>query len=409
MKTYFITLIMIITYLQSWCQSNQPKKLLIYYGFPSKINNAANLQAAANTFGQYNYVVWPDNMESTVINPVEAVKNKQIFDLINPLTTKVFGYISLSMKKKGQKLSQISIRNKIDLLDSFGVHGILFDECGYTDTVSRARLDSSVSYAHSKGLSIIANTLYPQEIYSNAYHPTWNSTSLPTPFTNQDYYLFESHIIMNGQYFRFQGENNSQYDEWEFWRAKSDTITRYANLIGFKTFSITTPDYYSNYDAHKHHFAWFCAWLNGHEATGWSEQNYSSDIPENTSQNIAPYRTPPNILNSGTRFLSSFMRESNNHIRYTNTGKIQANTQTKVFSFGDFDTIISIQSGSWASTDTWLNGKIPQKYNHAIIGANHKVFVPDGFTAECARFSTSNESGFWTIGTAKLKLNTERD
>lgn len=390
-------------------QTTQPKPLLIYYGFPSKINNAATLQAAAATFSQYRYVVWPDEMENSVVNPTETPKNKQIFDLINPQTTKVFGYISISMKNGSQKLSQSKIRAKIDLIYNFGVRGILFDECGYTDNVSRSRLDSAVRYAHLKQMAVIANTLYPQELYSNAYHPNWNPNNIPTPFTNQDFYLFESHVIINGNYFRFQGENGSQYDEWEFWRAKSDTIRRYAALIGFKVFSNTTPDFYSTYDQQKFHFAWFCAWLNGHEATSWSERDYSSDVVGNTSRNTAVFRTPPNFPNSGNRYLSTFSKEGNNHIRHTNRGKIQANTQTKTFSFGDFDTIISNQSGLWNNENTWVGGKIPTNYTHVIIDTNHTITVPTTYTASSARFKTNTNGKVTTQNGAILRFNLEYD
>ncbi len=39
---------------------NTPKPLLIYYGYPAKINGLTTAQAAATAFSQYAYVVWPD-------------------------------------------------------------------------------------------------------------------------------------------------------------------------------------------------------------------------------------------------------------------------------------------------------------------------------------------------------------
>lgn len=382
-----------------------PKSLLIYYGFPSKINNVISLQAAADTFSKYKYVVWPDNMESVVINPIEMPKNKQIFDLINKQTTKVFGYISLSMKANGPKLSQNTIRAKIDLIYTFGVRGILFDECGYQDNVSRARLDSSVKYAHSKQMGIIANTIYPQEIFSNAYDATWNQNSIPTPFSNQDFYLFESHTIINGSYFRFQGENGSLYDEWEYWKDKSDSIRKYEQRVGFKTFSITTPDYFSTYDVQKFHFAWFCAWLNGHEATGLGEQNFSSDVQGNTSKNITLFRNRPNVTGYGDRFLSDFIKDGNNYIRYTNTGKIQVNTQFKNYGFGSFDNIISSQTGFWNVNTTWNSSLIPTTYNNVILNNNHNITLSTGTSAFSVKLNLKSNSKIIFQNNTTLNIN----
>jgi hypothetical protein len=382
-----------------------PKSLLIYYGFPSKINSVGTLQAAADTFSRYRYVVWPDNMENAIINPTETPKNKQIFNLINSNTTKVFGYISLSMKTGGPKLSQNAIRAKIDLIYTFGVRGILFDECGYQDDVSRARVDSSVRYAHSKQMSIIANTIYPQEIFSNAYHATWNPNSMPTPFTNQDFYLFESYTIINGDYFRFQGENGSQYDEWEYWQAKSDSIRKYEQIVGYKTFSVTTPEYNSTYNAQKFHFAWFCAWLNGHEATGWGEQNFSSDVAGNTSRNIALFRNRPIIVNSGNKFISGFIKQGNNYLRYTNTGKIQVNTASKTYSFGNFDNITSVQTGLWNLSATWNPNAVPSTYDNVTLNPTHNITLSTGTAAYGVKINLKSNSKIIFQNNSTLNIN----
>jgi hypothetical protein len=118
-----------------------------------------------------------------------------------------------------------------------------------------------VQYAHSKNLAVLANTLYTTCLFQNAYNPVYNPAQIPNALGSQDGYLFESHVIINGNSFRFAGENGSPYDEWDYWRAKSDTLRQFQKQIGFKVFSVTTPDYFSTYTQAKHYFAWYCAWL----------------------------------------------------------------------------------------------------------------------------------------------------
>ncbi|GAB3692601.1 hypothetical protein GCM10027592_11700 [Spirosoma flavus] len=362
-------------------QGVAPKKLLIYYGYPSKINSlTTSSQSAANEFSRYDYVVWPDNIEDAGVNADEKNKSKIILDLINA-NTKVYGYVSLSMKIASPLAASV-IEAKLTRMKEFGFKGVLFDECGYVDGVTRSRLATAVNSAHQKGLAVMANTLYSTCLFDNAYNSVYNPSSLPTPFTMQDGYLFESQVVINGNYFRFAGENGSQYDEWDFWRAKSDTLRQFQKQLNFKVFSITTPDYFSTYDQAKYHFAWYCAWLWGHEATGWSEQNYSSDAAGNTSPNTAPYRTPPaGITNPGNRFLTEFARNGNEHFRFTNTGRIFANTHTKQAGFTSCGTVVSQQNGNWTNAASWAGNRAPYPCDIAAIQSGQAISVGDSVTA----------------------------
>jgi hypothetical protein len=377
-------------------QTVSPKPLLIYYGFPAKINGLTTAQEAATEFSRYAYVVWPDQIEDYSKNPAEAPKAKTILDLINP-ATKVYGYVSLSQKIP-TPLTEAQIFQRLDAISAFGFKGVLFDECGYVDGVSRSRMTNAVQYAHTKNLVVLANTLYSTCLFQNAYNPVYNPTQIPSALGSQDGYLFESHVIINGNYFRFAGENGSQYDEWDYWRAKSDTLRQFQKQIGFKVFSITTPDYFSTYTQAKHYFAWYCAWLWGHEATGWSEQNYSSDAPNNTSSNLAPFRTPPTITTPGNRFLTEFSRTGNEHVRFTNTGRIWANTETKMAGFTTCGTITSSQTGVWTNAGIWSGGRVPYPCDAVIIGQNHTVSIPEPVTARKVTLSQNGKIRFDTQG-----------
>ena len=378
-------------------QNNTPKPLLIYYGFPSKLNNLTTAQDAANAFSQYAYVVWPDNIEDSQVNPVESGKSKDILNLINP-NTRVYGYVSLAFKANSPQLSLAVIHQKLDRISAFGFKGVFFDECGYLDNVSRDRLTDAVAYAHLKNLDVMANTLYSTCLFDNAYNPTYNPSTKLTPFTSRDGYLFESDVVLNGNYFRFAGENGSQYDEWDFWRAKSDTLRQFQKQLNFKVFSITTPDYQSDYDASKYAFAWYCAWLWGHEATGWSEQTYSSDVSGNTSRNMAPFRIPPAITDPGSRFLTEFTRTGNEHFRFTNKGRIWANTQTKQALFTSCGTVSSYQSGSWTDAASWTGSRVPYPCDVVSVSSNQVITVIESVMARKLMVGTGAKFSLGMMG-----------
>lgn len=364
-----------------------PKKLLIYYGYPSLINGAAgNLVTASNTFRQYEYVVLGAGLEasshgdhantSTIINNIKS-------------QVKVFGYVWL-----GRHLSNPTpwtnnqIRQRIDLWKAMGVQGIFLDDYGYSEKVSRARQDSAVRYIHAQGLSAFVNTGNIEEVFSSAVNPTYNPTGMVTPIDNRDFYLWESYVVINGRYYGMY----MSFSEWEYWRVKSENLRIYQNNLGFKITSITTPDFSGTFDANKWSFTWYAAWLQGHEATGWGEANYSATAP---AANTAPLRARPSIANPGTQFISTVQNTGNQFFRLTNTGKVWADTTTKTAGFTGPTLCQTTASGFWSNPAIWSCGHVPYVFDDVLIKSPHVVTTtPAMGKVQCRNFEVQRGAVF---------------
>lgn len=364
-----------------------PKKLLIYYGYPSLINGAAgNLVTASNTFRQYEYVVLGAGLEApshgdhantgTIINNIKS-------------QVKVFGYVWL-----GRHLSNptpwtnAQIRQKIDLWKAMGVHGIFLDDYGYSEKVSRARQDSAVRYIHAQGLSAFANTGNADEVFGNTVNSTYNPTGMVTPLDNRDFYLWESYVVIVGRYYGMY----MTFSEWEYWHVKSDQLRAYQNTIGFKTMSITTPNAGGTFDAAKWQFTWYAAWLQGHEATGWGEANYSATSP---AANSAPFRARPSVVNPGTQYTSGVQNTGSQFFRLTNTGKIWADTTLKTAGFTGPTLCQTTASGLWSNPAIWSCGHVPYVFDDVLIKTPHVVATtPAMGKVQCRNFEVQRGAVF---------------
>ena len=72
--------------------------------------------------------------------------------------------------------------------------GVIFlDDYGYDFGTARARQNEAVDYAHSVGMSVIANALFPEDAFGRQIHPTHNPSGTATSLNSSDFYLCESH------------------------------------------------------------------------------------------------------------------------------------------------------------------------------------------------------------------------
>ena len=318
-----IIFILLFCYTLSMSQSLNPRKLLIYYGYPSLINNAqGNVNVAAETLGKYDFVVLGDGLEKAAHS--DHNKTVQIIQLLHQnYSTKVFGYIDLGVSTKNLTLD--SIGTCIQEWQASGADGIFLDDFGYDYDVSRIRQNAAVDSVHKYNLSVCANGWDPDDVFGDAVDPTYNPTGEPTHLNSNDVYLSESYQIQLGNY-------ASETD----WISKADKLRNYQQTIGFSIWSITTTTSSVGYDQNKFHYAWYSALLYGHQATGWGEPYFSASNSE------APYRTRPTV-NSGTFFGNEIYHESALHYRYTDMGKIWVKTDDHTYGFSDGDTPLPVQ------------------------------------------------------------------
>lgn len=390
MKALFVCLILGIVCNQATAQTI-PKNLLIYYGYPSLINGAAeNLTTASITFRQYQYVVLGDSLEQ--LSHKDHVKTQTIISNIKNTVT-VFGYIWLRKHLANRTpVTNADVRTRIDLWKAMGVQGIFLDDYGYQQKVTRSRQDSAVTYIHAQGLKAFVNTGDIDEVCSNAYNALYHPNSLPTPINSNDFYLWESYVVLLGQLYHTS-------NDWEYWRVKSHKPRTYQNIRGFKIMSITTPTPTGTFNTSQWNFTWYAAWLQGHEATAWGEANYSASNP---AANSAPFRARPSIANSGTVFLSGVQNVGNEFFRWTDTGKIGADTTTKTTGFTLPVLCQSTASGPWTNANIWSCGHVPYPFDDVLIKTPHIVTVtPAMGEIRCRNFSIQRGVTFSATGNFK--------
>jgi len=249
-----------------------PQDLLVYYGWPSHINGAMGSAAAAAEFGRYDYVVlgsgaedpgYPDhaNTAGILADPAMAA-------------TYVFGYVNLGVTNGGLSLEEV--RTRIAGWGAIGADGVLLDAFGYDFGVTRERQNEAVGYAHSLGLSVLANAWFPADVFGAAIDPVANPEGLPGLVGAGDFYLSESYRILDGR-----------YAPEDLWRAKAAELAAYQARLGFSTLSVTTNAPDDVYSEQLFFAAWDAAAADGHLAIGWGEYLFSAD------DNSAPYRTRP--------------------------------------------------------------------------------------------------------------------
>lgn len=186
--------------------------LLIYYGFPTCINSCgcgtAAVECASAVFGLYDMVVLGDGLQ----NPTNTENANVVAILMSGdlQDTTTFGYIDLGVST--QNLDMERIRQAMDDWKATGTDGIFLDDFGYDWLVTRERQNAAVDYAHSIGLSVIANAFRPEDAFGDDVVATFNPLGLETSLGKKDFYLYESYQIITGAYL----------DETS-WRAKADT------------------------------------------------------------------------------------------------------------------------------------------------------------------------------------------
>lgn len=309
----FIFIVMETVYAQN---SLLPKKLAIYYGYPSLVNGSkGNLKAAIEVFNDYDLMVFGDELQDSG-HPDHTNTATIISHLkTSPNNTAVYGYIPL-----GTGLPMSEIQTRVDAWKAMGVKGIFLDLAGYDFGVSRQRQNDAVDYIHSQQLSLFINAWNPDDVFSSAVEPIYNPTGAPTHLNNNDIYLHES----------FQIQLNDYQDE-TFWISKSDRALSYKNQYGTRMATITTVSEkdpgFDQFGQEKFDYAWYSTLLYGFDAMGWGESIFSA-----WSHNL-PYRGRPDPGEIGNAFTSAVIHKPPMHTRTTTTGMIEVNTQTRIRKF----------------------------------------------------------------------------
>jgi hypothetical protein len=286
----------------------RPGKLLVYYGFPSLVNGAKDLEAAAGMFAQYEYVIFGGGIE---IDKTEGTDRKHD-DHENTMTiiqkiatmssvTKVFGYIPLGTKDKTSKDTNYTldeVARRAGLWSAMKVHGIFLDEFGYDQMdgddrkAKRKRQNDAVDHVHELGLAVIANGWIPEDLF--------NTGDGTVSIDARDFYFSESFQITETVPVKAADPPaRTVVQPTGQWRDKAKPLRRYQRQIGFRVLSTTRTAAVSDasgkevgFDNNQLKYAWYSALLDGHEAFGWGEPHFCASGP---AANAAPLRVRPDL------------------------------------------------------------------------------------------------------------------
>lgn len=247
-----------------------PARLLIYYGYPSRINGTVSVEGARQHFEAYQLVVIGDKLEQATHPDHSPTK-----EIISSLKTQFFGYIDLGVHTphgQVQNLPISEIERRVELWQKLGVVGILLDDFGYDFGVSRERQNQAVSLCHQAGLKVIANSWQVADCLGSEAHPL-NRRGTPPRLRASDYYLWESYQIKQGAIVT-----------WKNWREKAQQLAaaRARHKIG--VLSCTTTERADEFREAHLQYSYAAAALEGHCGFGWGEPHFGA------TDNQAPLR-----------------------------------------------------------------------------------------------------------------------
>lgn len=337
-----------------------PKPFLIYYGWPSLINNSGGtVVTAASQFAQYRYVVLGNGLED--VTHGDHAKAAQIIQ--HPITGNVtfFGYIDLGVTT--QNLTIADIQNRVQLWKAMGIDGIFLDDYGYDYGVSRQRQNDVVQYIHNQGLPVVANAWNADHAFGPFPDPTYNPAGISTVLNAGDFYLSESFAVSSWNY-----DPN--------WVNKAAWLEGYRNARHFKILATTTTDLAnrSNFDQNRMNYAWFCAAVYGYEGFAWGEYSYSASGSNST---VAPFRPRPGS-GFGTRYVDPPGQTGTRVFRNTDSGQLWVNTASNLYGFTGCGTCQTLSAGNWHAPATWSCGRVPLPCDDVIVSHAVTLSTADG-------------------------------
>ncbi|AYV78850.1 MAG: hypothetical protein Edafosvirus39_3 [Edafosvirus sp.] len=254
-----------------------PKKLAIYYGIPSLVNNSnSSITSAVNTFKQYDLLVLGDGPE--VPSHQDHNNTISIINDANMINTQVYGYIDST-------ISISSFTTKVSQWKAMGnVKGIFCDRFGYDFNVTRTKQNSILNLVHSNNLKAFVDAWNPDDVFSSQIQNPNNLTGTATVIKNTDIYLAQSYQIINGD-----------YQDPTFWKAKADKMQSYKQTFGTLMACVTTYDTRA-YDQTKADYAYYSCILYNFDSWGFGEYLYSAP------SSLLPFRPRKDVL--GTKFVN---------------------------------------------------------------------------------------------------------
>jgi len=299
------------------------KRGLVYYGYPSSLNNSnGNVNRAVEHFQVYDKIVIGDGLQFSTHS--DHTKTKQIISLLKDIKKdiEIFGYVPIGQDKNitGSNLPIEEIKYRIDLWQDMGVTGIFLDEFGYDYLVTRERQNECVDYCHNKGFNVVANSygveyaFSPTNVYLDWLDFNGNPNNLESKLNSNDYIMFESMFFTKNSDNTFRASSNSRFREAAYYyetpRSEYGGKT-YKEHFGTKAWAL---DVFPTEDQNIFNFCYAISIGLGFDVYSVSYSGYSNSI-----QN--PFQIPkmPPVLNMNNGKLKSSSLNGTNFALFERT------------------------------------------------------------------------------------------
>ena len=119
-----------------------PKRLCVYYGWPSLAQNAnGNLTAAIGIFNQFDLIVFGDGISAS--SHLDHANTQTIIQGLTGYGKLSFGYVDLGVSSSTQNLSFAQMQTSVSNWAAMGVQGIMFDDAGSVLSSSLCSVEKS--------------------------------------------------------------------------------------------------------------------------------------------------------------------------------------------------------------------------------------------------------------------------
>jgi len=282
-----------------------PQKVLLYYGYPSLANGSGwNIHNAMRIFNEFDIIVlgyglqFPhhDEHNNTRLLISHLVKNGK----------KVYGYVPLGLtgprQPENKLTSREQIQAEIDKWEDLGITGIFGDEMESGFGVDRTRQNYLIDYAHSAGLSVIANGYAIEEVLGGK----------DVRLGDGDYYFLESFGIIAGEYNDIKNTIDRGKRAREYKKKLGIGV-----ITGGRDGLVKLDDRTVNSDKFRH--SYFATLLFNFDGFSYSDFNYSAS---GENANNVMFLPPAPFYGNEIKDEEVAVQEQDTYVTYTDQKKI---------------------------------------------------------------------------------------
>ena len=289
-------------------------KLLIYYGYPSLVNAASNINQAAQIYSEYDLVVFGAGLEvPTHPDHANLVTIIRLMNRLNPQTL-VAGYIDLGVTTNNYTIAQMTTMTS--QWKATGADMIFWDDAGYDFHTDRARQTTMINVARSLGMASFMNAFNPDDIFSTTVGP-YNPLGSRSVLGPDDWFLLESWPYNQGVY------PGAGFLDRATVVSRANTALNWRTQFGTKIAAVSTVQYPANINSYNQYIR------NLVQAMGFI---FGFDAYNDNAFNFSAFGPETNLVFKGDYDMKMAQYQFAYPIAYTDNGT--------TFSRNDYNTVV---------------------------------------------------------------------